>query len=521
MPFIETNGVNFHYKLEGSSGPTVILLHEIGGSLDSWDEIVPGLAASARVFRYDQRGFGLTEKVRQGYSQSDLVDDLDALIRELKLAPPFHIVSLAASSMQALTFNDRHPSDVGSLIFCNPAPGVPPERAAALESVAAQAEQGGIRAIMGGMLDKSYPPSLSDRHTYDAYRGRYYANDPVGFAHAFRMMARTNMMASLGNIKAPTLVIAGRQDFIRAVSVTEGIAAKIAGARFETIDGGHFLPTTSPHALLSLLLDFLPGGAGTRAKINDITINYRVEGKEGAPWVVFSNSLATDLSMWDDQVAALKDRYRILRYDHRGHGGTDAPAGAYNFSTLVSDVVGLFDHLGIERAHFVGLSMGGMTALGLAQQHPNRVGKIIVADCGGASTPAGAAQWQERMQVATEKGMEALVEPTLGRWFPAEFIAKNPPVLDKVRAMIRRTPVNGFNGCAAALSDFDFRAGLAGMKMPTLFLCGTKDAAFGGLKALHAGVAGSKLAELDGAGHISNLEQPANFTQSIATFLDS
>jgi pimeloyl-ACP methyl ester carboxylesterase len=160
--------------------------------------------------------------------------------------------------MQALTSNDRRGADVGSLIFCNPAPGVDPSRAGALENVASQASEGGIRAILPLMLDKSYPPELSDRATYEAYRGRYLANDPVGFALAFRMMARSNLLSSLANVKCPALVIAGRQDFIRAVSVTEGIAGKIAGARFEIIDAGHFMPTTSPGALLSLLLDFLP-----------------------------------------------------------------------------------------------------------------------------------------------------------------------------------------------------------------------------------------------------------------------
>ncbi len=257
MPWIEVNGTSFHYKLEGAeSGPTIVLLHEIGGSLDSWDEIVPGLSEKFRIFRYDQRGFGLTEKVRAQYSQDDLVDDLDALIKELKLNAPFHIVSLAASSMQALTFNNRHSEQVGSFVFCNPAPGVDPSRAAGLENVAAKAEEEGIRGVLPLMLDKSYPPELSDRETYDNYRGRYVANDPVGFALAFRMMARTNLLSSLEKISAPSLVVAGNQDFIRAVSVTEGIAGKIPGSRFERIDAGHFMPTTSPKALLALLVDF-------------------------------------------------------------------------------------------------------------------------------------------------------------------------------------------------------------------------------------------------------------------------
>ena len=255
MHWTTTNGASFHYKLEGN-GPTAIFLHEIGGSLDSWDGIVPALTQKLRVFRYDQRGFGLSEKVRAQYSIEMLVDDLDGLIAALDLKPPFHIVSLAASSMQALEFHKRDPKKVASLVFCNPAPGVDPSRADALNNVAAKAEAEGIRGILPTMLDKSYPPELSDRETYDNYRGRYLANDPVGFGLAFRMMARTNMMNLLSTIACPTLVIAGKQDFIRAVSVTESIAKQIPGARFETIDAGHFMPTTSPAALTALLKDF-------------------------------------------------------------------------------------------------------------------------------------------------------------------------------------------------------------------------------------------------------------------------
>ena len=115
--------------------------------------------------------------------------------------------------------------------------------------------------------------------------------------------------------------------------------------------------------------------------------------------------------------------------------------------------------------------------------------------------------------------MEALVEPTIGRWFPAEFIAANPAVVDKVREMIRSTPLNGFVGCALALSDFDLRPGLAGIKSPTLFLCGSKDASLAGTKALNAGIPGSKFIEIPGAGHISNMENPAAFTRTLKDFL--
>jgi 3-oxoadipate enol-lactonase len=256
-----------------------------------------------------------------------------------------------------------------------------------------------------------------------------------------------------------------------------------------------------------------------KIKANGITFHCEIEGPEGAPWLVFSNSLATDLRMWDDQAEALKSRFRILRYDHRGHGATDAPAGRYDFATLIADVVALYDELDISRAHFVGLSMGGMTALGLAEQHPTRVDRVVVCDCTGASTPAGAQQWEERIQVAKTQGMEALVEPTVSRWFSPDTLAGNPPALNKVREMIRTTPVNGFVGCAAALSNFDFRPGLGDIRAQALFVCGTKDVALGGLKQLHASVAGSRLVELEGAGHISNMEQPQQFTAALNDFL--
>ena len=198
-----------------------------------------------------------------------------------------------------------------------------------------------------------------------------------------------------------------------------------------------------------------------KTKANGITINYQVDGPEGAPWLILSNSLATNLHMWDPQAADLSKSYRVLRYDQRGHGETDAPAGRYNFETLIADAVGLMDALGIKRAHFGGLSMGGATALGFAQQHPDRLDKVIVCDSPCQSTPASSQQWNERIAIAEKQGMEPLVEATVGRWFPAEILKANPPYLDKVRAMVRATPVNGFIGCAGALADHDYASKVA------------------------------------------------------------
>jgi 3-oxoadipate enol-lactonase len=256
-----------------------------------------------------------------------------------------------------------------------------------------------------------------------------------------------------------------------------------------------------------------------KIKANGITINYQIDGPEGAPWIVFSNSLATTIAMWDEQAAALKNSYRVLRYDQRGHGGTDAPPGRYPFDTLLADALALLDALAIKKAHFAGLSMGGATALGLAERHPERFDRIIVCDSPCQSTPQSSQQWEERIVVAQKQGMEALVEPTIGRWFPPETVAKNPPHLDKVRAMIRATPVNGFVGCAAALADHDYASAAAGVKHPVLFLVGEKDAPAPAMRKLNEKLPGSRYVELAGAGHISNMDRPAEFNRAVAEFL--
>ena len=256
-----------------------------------------------------------------------------------------------------------------------------------------------------------------------------------------------------------------------------------------------------------------------RMHANGIDFHCHIDGPEGAPWLIFSNSLATDVSMWDEQVAALKEKFRVLTYDQRGHGRTEVPEGAYDFDMLSADVIGLMDELSIARAHFCGLSMGGITAQALVEKYPNRFESLIICDCTGASNPAGAAQWAERIAIAKEKGMDALVDITVDRWFSPEALEENAPSVDKVRAMIRATPVNGFIGCASALSDFDFKAGLGDIKVPTLLISGTKDAAFPGVKFLNGAIPGSKLVEIEGAGHLSNLENPEAFSRALKEFL--
>ena len=200
MPWTSANGISIHYELEGKDGPVVVLLHEMGGTLESWDAVAPELAKNYRVVRYDQRGAGLTEKVRKQFTNDDAVGDLEAVLNNLGLKPPYNFVCVAAASTQVLRFLEKHPEQVKSIVLCNPAPGVDPSRAGALNERADLAEKEGMAGVMGITLDKSYPPTLGEPAAYEAYRGRYLANDPVGFGLAHRMLAMTNMLHMLPKV---------------------------------------------------------------------------------------------------------------------------------------------------------------------------------------------------------------------------------------------------------------------------------------------------------------------------------
>ncbi len=259
MPWMNANGVSLHYEVEGQRGPVVVLLHEMGGTLQSWDEVAPELAKDHRVLRYDQRGQGQTEKVRQQFSNDDAVGDLEAALKQLDLPPPYNFVSVAAAATQVLRFLEKHPEQVASIVLCNPAPGVAADRAGVLVERAEQAEKLGMAGVMGITLDKSYPPTLGEPAAYEAYRGRYLANDPVGFGLAHRMLAATNMLHMLPKVNVPAMVIAGKHDTVRPPTGTEELSKKIPGAKFALIEeAGHFLPTTGPKTLVKLLKDFLP-----------------------------------------------------------------------------------------------------------------------------------------------------------------------------------------------------------------------------------------------------------------------
>jgi 3-oxoadipate enol-lactonase len=256
-----------------------------------------------------------------------------------------------------------------------------------------------------------------------------------------------------------------------------------------------------------------------RARTNGIDINYVVEGE--GPWLVMSHSLACNTGMWDPQAPALSRRFKVLRFDTRGHGASDAPAGDYSLDMLADDVKGLFDHLGIRECHWVGLSMGGMIGQTFALKYPGIFKSITLCDT-AARYPDGAAEiWAGRVKVAKEQGMEALVPPTLERWFTEGFRKSQPAKVSRIADSIRQTPVNGYAGCCAALPRINTLDRLKDIKCPALVICGEQDMGtpLAMSQAIHAAMPGSTLAVLPDAAHISNVEQPELFSAALDPFL--
>jgi len=257
-----------------------------------------------------------------------------------------------------------------------------------------------------------------------------------------------------------------------------------------------------------------------RLTANGIDINYEIEGD--GPVVTFSHSLACSLAMWDDQVRALRGRYRVLRYDTRGHGQTSAPKGEYTLSQLSADLLGLLDGLGIAQTHFVGLSMGGMIGQVFALEHPGRFQSLVLCDT-SSRYPAGAASvWADRIKTVEAQGMTPMVEPTLGRWFTAPFRARRPDVMDRVGKLIRDTPPQGYVGCCHALPKIDVTDRLGAVTCPALVIVGEEDPGtpVDMARAIHAALPGSELAILREASHLSNMEQPEEFSRVLGGFLD-
>lgn len=255
---------------------------------------------------------------------------------------------------------------------------------------------------------------------------------------------------------------------------------------------------------------------------NGIDIRYEISGHgSNRPWVTLAHSLATDLSLWDELAAALAPRFSVLRYDARGHGGSDAPEGPYSFELLTADLLGLLDALKIERTHFVGLSMGGMLAQHFALAAPQRLDRLAIVSSTSRTPPEGRALWDERIAVARSQGMQAHVESTLARWFTAPYRAAHPEVMARIGTLIAATPVAGFAGWGAAISGLDLSDRLGAVSAPTLVVVGADDPGTppAASRAIADAIPGARLEIIPQASHQLVIEQADAFTRLLLDFL--
>ena len=248
-------------------------------------------------------------------------------------------------------------------------------------------------------------------------------------------------------------------------------------------------------------------------------INVKVEGPESAPALMLSNSIAADLSMWDPQAAEFAKRFRLIRYDRRGHGKSGVPKAPYTMEAMGRDVLAVLDSLRVKTITWCGLSMGGMVGQWLGANAPERIDNLVL--CNTHYYYADKQPWDDRIKAATEKGMAALAAPFMERWFTKEFRDANPQAIAKMKAVFAATPVEGFVGCCAAGRDMDHRELLGRIKAPTLVIAGRHDMAtpLGANEEICARIPGASIAVLDAA-HISNLAQPQAFTRTVLEFLD-
>jgi len=256
--------------------------------------------------------------------------------------------------------------------------------------------------------------------------------------------------------------------------------------------------------------------------INGIKIEYKVDGKEGRPYITFITGIANDFTLWDDQAAAFGTDYRILRYDLRGHGDTQATEGDYSIELLLRDLLGLLNELNIQKTHLVGLGLGGALAQAFAIENSHRVNALVPCCCRAKMVPEFAAMWHKLREAVANDGVEVVVEPTVQRWFSDEFKAANPKVLQDVRNMIRGTTTLGYLGVTAAFLGLNLEDKLPQIKAPTLYLSGAEDKV-GGPPALMAELAKkvprAQHRSVPKAAHIANIQNPAGFNKEVGDFL--
>jgi len=252
--------------------------------------------------------------------------------------------------------------------------------------------------------------------------------------------------------------------------------------------------------------------------VNGISVNYRIDGADSAPPLVLSNSLGTNLHMWDNQVEELAKRFRVIRYDTRGHGKTTAPQGPYTFQQLGEDAIALLDALKLPRVRFCGLSMGGMIGMWLARQVPARIERLVL--CNTAAKFGMPDIWNQRIATVRASGMKAITGSVIERWFTKDFRESSPRDIDPIVEMLHTTKPEGYAGNCAAIRDVDQRFPIASIAAPTLVIGGRHDPAtpYEAAELIASRIPGAKLVGLNAA-HLSNIERPEQFSRALNDFL--
>lgn len=258
-----------------------------------------------------------------------------------------------------------------------------------------------------------------------------------------------------------------------------------------------------------------------KTSVNGIQINYDLSGKDNGAVVVLSHSLGCNLHMWDAQLSRLKSEFKVLRFDTRGHGLSDAPSGHYSLSLLRQDVLGLLDALGLEKVHWVGMSMGGMIGQEITINNPERIASLTLCDTGPVMPPDKHQAWKEKINMVRSDGMKSIVRESLEDWFTPEFRSKKLPDLDAIRQQLMSTSVDGYEGCVWAIMGLNFIGRIGEITQPTLIMVGEKDfkVPVKVSQLMHEKISGSELIVIPKAAHLSSVGQPEVFTQYLMEFL--
>ena len=253
---------------------------------------------------------------------------------------------------------------------------------------------------------------------------------------------------------------------------------------------------------------------------NGITMTYALDGPSDGPVVMFSATMMCTHTIWDKQVAALVPEYRVLRYDTRGHGGSEATTGPYTLDLLADDAVALLKALNIDAAHFVGLSLGGFIGQALACRHPGAVASLVLCDTACQMPPES--MWDDRIEAVRREGVGSFPELMVKRWFTDAYRDANPHEMDPIKKMIGAMSIDGMIGCCHAVKNMNNAPILKNIKSPTLIIVGEHDIStpLAAAEVLHSGIKGSELRIIEGAAHVTNFEQPERFNAALLEFLN-